>query len=95
MLEMAKVYLKDLDNINYKKENIENSALPSNNFDYVLLANIVHIMEFPLKSIQESYRILKAGGKLIILDYTGYGMKKKEQFKMGNVGNVPSILKNI
>ena len=56
MIDAANIYLNDYHNITFQKDNIENSSLPSNKFDNVLLCNIVHIMEFPLKNKESDFR---------------------------------------
>ena len=40
-------------------------------------------MENPLKVLQESYRVLKDEGILLIVDFTGYGMKWFEKIRLG------------
>jgi ubiquinone/menaquinone biosynthesis C-methylase UbiE len=47
------------------------------------MANLIHVIENPSTTLQEAYRILKDGGLLLIVDYTGYGMKWFEKMKMG------------
>jgi hypothetical protein len=47
------------------------------------MANLIHVIENPSIALHESYRILKDGGLLLIVDYTGYGMKWFEMMKMG------------
>lgn len=47
------------------------------------MANLIHVIENPLLALQESYRILKDSGLLLILDYTGYSMKWFDVMKMG------------
>jgi ubiquinone/menaquinone biosynthesis C-methylase UbiE len=53
MLNADEIYLEKFDNIKYKIDNIENSSLPSNEFDCILLSNIIHIVESPHKALQE------------------------------------------
>ena len=47
------------------------------------MANLIHVIENPSTALQESYRILKDGGLLLIVDYARYGMKWFEVIKMG------------
>ena len=83
MVEAAGTELKELQNITVQKVDCENTAFPSEKFDTVVMVNVVHFIENPEKSLQESYRILKAGGVLLLADYTGYGMNWFSMVKMG------------
>lgn len=83
MVEAARTELKEFQNIDIQKVNCEDTGLPSDMFDTVVMVNVVHFIENPAKCLQESYRILKAGGTLLLADYTGYGMKWFEMMKMG------------
>jgi ubiquinone/menaquinone biosynthesis C-methylase UbiE len=58
-------------------ESAEEISLPSTSVDIVLLANSFHDMRNKEKVVEELKRILKAGGKVIIVDW------KKEQTTMG------------
>jgi len=83
MVEAAGTELKEFQNITVQKVDCENTAFPSEKFDTVVMVNIVHFIENPDKCLQESYRILKTGGVLLLADYTGYGMSWFRMMKMG------------
>ena len=83
MLTVARMQLEDCRNVVVQKTDCEKTDFPDGKFDSVFMANLIHVMENPSITLQESYRILKDGGLLLILDYTGYGMKKFEMMKMG------------
>jgi ubiquinone/menaquinone biosynthesis C-methylase UbiE len=83
MLAVAKTQLKDRQNVTVAKADCEKTAFPDGKFDSVFMANLVHIIENPSITLQESYRVLKDGGLLLIVDYTGCGMKRFEMIKMG------------
>lgn len=83
MVEAARTQLREFQNIAVQKADCEDTAFPSERFDTVVMVNVVHFIENPDRSLQESYRILKAGGVLLLADYTGYGMKWFEIIKMG------------
>ena len=44
-------------------------SIPEGTMDYVLLANIVHQLKNQKELFIESYRLLKTGGKLIVLEW--------------------------
>jgi ubiquinone/menaquinone biosynthesis C-methylase UbiE len=83
MLEVARTQLKEFENIAIQKADCENVSFPPGEFDTVFMANVIHFIENPVKALQESYRILKNGGLLLLVDYTGYGMKWYEKMKLG------------
>lgn len=83
MVEAARSELGLFPNVAVQKANCERTAFPAERFDTVLMVNVVHFIQNPDKCLKESYRILKPGGALLLVDYTGYGMKWFETMKMG------------
>lgn len=83
MLVVARTQLKDLQNVTVAKADCERTTFPDGKFSSVFMANLVHVIENPSITLKEAYRILKDGGLLLIVDYTGYGMKWFEKMKMG------------
>jgi ubiquinone/menaquinone biosynthesis C-methylase UbiE len=100
MLAVARTQLKDLQNVTVAKADCEKTDFPDGKFGSVFMANLIHLIENPSITLQESYRILKNGGLLLIVDYTGYGMKWFEKMKMGmrvlrKFGRPPSSSRNL
>jgi ubiquinone/menaquinone biosynthesis C-methylase UbiE len=83
MLAVARTRLKDWQNVTVEKADCEKTDFPDGRFGSVFMANLIHLIENPSITLQESYRILKNGGLLLIVNYTGYGMKWFEIMKMG------------
>jgi ABC-2 type transport system ATP-binding protein len=83
MLEIARIQLKEFRNITIQKVNCEDTSFPSGRFDTVFIANLVHVLINPTKVLQESHQILKNGGLLLIVDFTGYSMNWFEKIKSG------------
>jgi ABC-2 type transport system ATP-binding protein len=83
MVEAARTELREFPNITVQKADCESTAFPAETFDTAVMVNVVHFIENPEKCLQESYRILRAGGLLLLADYTGYGAKWFETMKMG------------
>ena len=81
ILETAKTQLKEFQNITVQKASCENTSFPSGKFDTVFIANLIHVIEDPRRALQESYRILKEGGVLLIISFTSYGVKWFEKMK--------------
>lgn len=83
LLGKAKARLTDSPGISFQKEDCFNTSFSSDRFDTVFMANLIHVVENPVKAIQESHRILKAGGLLIIVTFTTHGMKTLDGIKLG------------
>ena len=83
MLAVARTKLEDWQNVIVEKADCEKTDFPDGKFGSVFMANLIHVIENPSIALKESYRILKDGGLLLIVDYTGYGMKWFEKIKMG------------
>ncbi len=83
LLEVTKARFKDNPNITTQKENCMQTSFPAQRFDTVFMANIIHIIEDPLKALQESHQILKDGGTLVIVSFTNAGMTWFETVKLG------------
>ncbi len=83
LLKKAKERLKAHPNIRIQKENCMATSFSSKTIDSVFMANLIHVIENPQKVLEESHRILKHGGKLIIVTYTNYGMTLIETIKLG------------
>jgi len=83
LLEIAKKRLNKYQEMTIQKENCMDTSFTSEKFDSVFMANLIHVVENPLKVLQECHRILKDDGMLIIVTFTNYGMKLLEKFKLG------------
>ncbi|MDO6705517.1 class I SAM-dependent methyltransferase [Photobacterium sp. 1_MG-2023] len=51
-------------------------------FDTVLMANVLHIIPNPEIALAEGFRVLKAGGRLIVASFTLHGMSLIHQMLM-------------
>jgi ubiquinone/menaquinone biosynthesis C-methylase UbiE len=74
MLDVARTRLSEFENVTVRKADCMNTAFPAERFDSVFMANLVHVVDNPARCLQESHRILRDGGSLIVVDFTGYRM---------------------
>jgi ABC-2 type transport system ATP-binding protein len=74
MLQIARTRLRGLDRVTIQKADCAQTAFPDNGFDSVFLLNLIHVVDDPSQCLQETHRILKDGGLVVIVDFTGYGM---------------------
>ncbi len=82
MLKAARINLKDLDNVTFKVENAEAISFPPETFDTILAANMLHMLDDPMKALKECHRVLKKGGTLLIVNYTDEEMGGAERIWM-------------
>ena len=54
------------DHLDLKNIDAQDTRLNSNNYEFVIASNMLHHVPYPIKFLNEMYRILKPGGKLII-----------------------------
>ena len=81
MVEVGRSLVKKhgFDNIDYKLGDIESLPLEENCFDFALFSQALHHAESPLIALEEAYRVLIPGGKLLILDLLKHSFFKVEE----------------
>ena len=60
--------LADCDHLDLKNIDAQNTNFKSSSFDFVIAVNMIHHVPYPIKFLNEMYRILKPKGRLIIQD---------------------------
>ena len=88
MLKIAERKLKKYQNIKFECVDIMKLPYPNNSFDIVVAGNVIHLLDDPIKAIQELYRACKLNGKIIIPTY----MNKNS---VGNVDNVSNSINKL
>jgi ABC-2 type transport system ATP-binding protein len=83
MLEVARTQLRDFKNITIQKADCADTSFSEESFDSVFMANLIHVVDDSSQCLQESRRILRNGGSLIVVDLTGYGMSFSKKMKLG------------
>jgi len=68
MLAKARERLKDLRNVTIQKEDCLKTSFPDDTFDTVFMALVLNHVADPEAALKEAYRILKPGGRLIIVN---------------------------
>ncbi len=82
MLEVARTQLREFQNATIQKADCANTCYMER-FDSVFMANLIHVIDNPLQCLQESYRVLRDGGSLIVVDFTGYRMNFSKKMRLG------------
>ncbi len=66
MVEKAKQNRGNLENVKFQKADAKNLEFENESFDTVFMANLIHVIGNARRVIQESKRVLKKGGRLIV-----------------------------
>ncbi len=82
LLKITKKKFEKLSNIIIQKENCMNLSFSDEQFNTVFMANLIHVIENPLKALEECYRVLKNKGTIILASFTNSGMTFIETFKL-------------
>jgi len=69
MLKRAKKKCKKYNNVEFMNANIMKLDFDDNSFDIVIAANVIHLLDDPIKAINELDRVCKENGKIIIPTY--------------------------
>jgi ubiquinone/menaquinone biosynthesis C-methylase UbiE len=68
MINISKSKFKNNNKVKLHKQNAEDTKLPSNYFDYVVIRMGLHHIKNKKAVMDEAYRILKKNGRVIIMD---------------------------
>lgn len=84
MLKIAERKLKKYQNIKFECVDIMKLPYPNNSFDIVVAGNVIHLLNDPIRAIQELDRVCKLNGNIIIPTY----MNKNNAGNADNVSNL-------
>jgi ubiquinone/menaquinone biosynthesis C-methylase UbiE len=82
MLEVARVRLREFGNVAVQEADCTSISFPDKSFDSVFLTNLIHVIDDPVQCLCESYRILRDGGYLIVVDFTGYHLSCTKKLQL-------------
>lgn len=85
MVEVAKRKFRNDPNVEITLGSAIKMPYEDNSFDFVTCASSFHHHPDPLLSVKEMVRVLKPGGKLLILDMCIEGFLRKLLFKIENI----------
>jgi ArsR family transcriptional regulator len=84
MLAAARTRVSDLANVDLRQGSLEALPLPDASLDAALLALVLHHVPSPAEALAEAGRVLKPGGRLLIIDMTSHDREEYRQ-RMGHV----------
>jgi ubiquinone/menaquinone biosynthesis C-methylase UbiE len=74
MLEEAGKKLARFDNVSVQRQDCFRTSFGADTFDVLVLGNLLHVVTSPESVVREALRLLRPGGRLHTIDYTGSGM---------------------
>ena len=77
MLKQAEKNCAAYGNVQFRQANILSLDFPDGSFDKVVAGNVIHLLDEPLKALNELNRVCKPGGTLIIPTYMNRDQKGK------------------
>jgi ArsR family transcriptional regulator len=84
MLTAAKKRLASLENVDVRSGSVETLPIEDDELDVALLFMVTHFVLEPHKVLLEVRRVLKPGGRLVILDLTSHE-REEYSMQMGHV----------
>ena len=93
MLKRAEKNCEAYRNVVFRQANILSLDFPDGNFDKVVAGNVIHLLDEPLKALNELDRVCRPGGKLIIPTYMNKDRKGKTSGFASAVGKVGADFK--
>ena len=85
MLERAAKKCHDCTNASFGFADITHLSYPDARFDKVIAANVIHLLDEPLKALAELDRVCKPGGQIIIPTYIN---REKNKGKTSGIATV-------
>ncbi len=82
MLDAIRARLADLENVTVRQEDCYRTSFDDSSFDVVILGNVVHVVHDPVAVLRESRRVLKDGGRVLVIDFTAHGLPKDDKKAM-------------
>mgnify|MGYP001815406618 FL=1 len=73
MLKQARAKLGEHNNVQFERRDAYETAFDDATFDAVLMVNLLHIVHDPALILQESSRVLRNDGKVVVADVTSQG----------------------
>ena len=93
MLKKAKKNCAKYRNVTFKQANVLALEYPDETFDKVVAANVIHLLDEPIKAIRELDRVCKSGGSIVIPTYMNKDSSGKTSVFAKTVGKAGADFK--
>jgi ubiquinone/menaquinone biosynthesis C-methylase UbiE len=82
MLDQIRKLFKNEDKLTIEKADCKNLPYEEGIFDTVFMGNLLHVIDDPNNAALEARRVLKPGGRLIVISFTPDGMEPSNAFAL-------------
>ena len=93
MLKRARKKYKNVENIEFREGNILQLDFPDAQFDAVVAANVIHLLDEPYRALEEMCRVCRPGGRLIIPTYMNRTARGRTSAFAGALGKAGADFK--
>ncbi len=93
MLEKAEKNCASYSNVTFENADITSLPYPDGSFDKVVAGNVIHLLDEPLKALQELDRVCRPGGLLILPTYMNKDKKGNSSAFASAVGKAGADFK--
>lgn len=83
MLGEARAKLGEHSNVRIQKQDAYKTTFDESTFDAVLMVNLLHVVHHPALVLQECNRVVRSGGRIVIVDVTSDGTPILAGLKLG------------
>ncbi|ACF13459.1 Methyltransferase type 11 [Chloroherpeton thalassium ATCC 35110] len=83
MVSFSAQRLNERKNVHVEQQDCFSLSYPDASFDAVVMVNLLHIIANPEKALQESSRVLKVSGTVVVVSFTIEGMNLFQKLGMG------------
>lgn len=83
MLEQAGAKLSRHGNVRIQREDAYATSFGESAFDAVLMVNLLHVVNDPALVLEECHRVLRTGGRVIVVDVTSQGTPLLAGLRLG------------
>lgn len=78
----ARAQEKNLDNVTFIHGNVKDAQLPAESVDLALVLDVYHHFDYPAEMLASLAKGLKAGGRLVIVDFYKQGFRDPKHIRL-------------
>jgi ABC-2 type transport system ATP-binding protein len=82
LLAIAKKRFAGQQTLSFRREDSTHTSFEGGSFDTGIEVNLLHVIEDPSAALRENHRVLRKGGRLIVVSFTSHGMTRWNTFKL-------------
>lgn len=83
MLQQARAKLGEHSNVRFQKQDAYKTTFNESAFDAVFMVNLLHIVHDPALILQECSRVVRDGGRVVVVDVTSQGTPLLAGMRLG------------